>query len=351
VQRTELMRRYLGSAVLALLVLCGIGGCTGSDQPSVVLYVSADEYVAREVIAAFQQETGIRVRFVGDTEAKKTTGLVERLMAEKDNPQADVFWSSEVFLTIDLADAQVLEPYTSPATEDWPYSFRCHENRWYGFAARGRVIVYATDRMTEDELPQTWMDLTRDYYQGRIVMADPRFGTTGGHLGAMKAFWDRAYQPGIYEAFIEGLAANDMRMLASGNAGVVRAVANGEADLGMTDTDDVWAAQAQGMKVDLIYPRHSPDEGEGTGTLLIPNTVGRVAGGPNPEHAAMLIDFLLSERVERILAESVSGNVPIRPDLAAQYEHLFVPDPLEIEFRRAAAVRVAAVEQAMNQLR
>lgn len=337
--------------VLTLLMSLTLVGCGRSDQPTVVLYVSADEYVAREVIAAFQEETGIRVRFVGDTEAKKTTGLVERLRAEHDNPQADVFWSSEVFFTIDLADEGVLEPYTPSATADWPRGFRCSEDRWYGFAARGRVIVYATDRVTDEDIPETWMDLTNDYYRDRVVMADPRFGTTGGHLGAMKAYWDRAYQPGIYEAFILGLEANKVRLLASGNAGVVRAVAGGEADFGMTDTDDVWAAQAQGMNVELVYPRHSRDEIEGTGTLLIPNTVGRVAGGPNPEHAAVLIDFLLSERVERILAETVSGNVPIRPGLAAEYEHRQIPDPLDIDLRRAASQREAAVAEAMRRLR
>ncbi len=340
--------RFLVVALLATVVSFG---CGRSDRPEVVLYVSADEYVAREVVAAFEQETGIRVRFVGDTEAKKTTGLVERLMAEKDNPQADVFWSSEVFFTIDLANADVLEPYHSAATSDWPRTFRCPEDRWYGFAARGRVIVYAPDRVDEKDIPKTWMDLTNDYYHGRIVMADPRFGTTGGHLGAMKAYWDRAYQPGIFEAFVLGLAANEVRMLTSGNAGVVRAVAGGEADLGMTDTDDVWAAQAQGMIVEMAFPRHSRDDIEGSGTLLIPNTVGRVAGGPNPDHATVLIDFLLSERVERILAETVSGNVPLRPGLASEYEHLQVPDPLQVDFHRAAALRVAAVEETMNALR
>jgi iron(III) transport system substrate-binding protein len=327
-------------------------GCGRDDRPSVVLYVSADEYVAREVIAAFERETGIRVRFTGDTEAKKTTGLVERLRAERDNPQADAFWSSEIFMTIELADEGIFEPHSSESLADWPPTFRCPDGMWHGFAARGRVIVYAPDRVAEDDVPQTWMELaTNSHFRGRIVMADPRFGTTGGHLGAMKAYWDRI-APGVYEAFLEGLAEHGTRMLASGNAGVVRAVATGEADVGMTDTDDVWAAQAQGFNVELVYPRHSNErDAIGTGTLLIPNTVARVRGGPNPEQAAALIDFLLSETTERILAESVSGNVPLRPGLAEEYPQRQVPDPLRVDFRRAAAARVQAVETAMRAMR
>ncbi|MHC4106937.1 MAG: extracellular solute-binding protein [Planctomycetota bacterium] len=342
------MRRWLiGCAVLLGL----LAGCPRGSGPSVVVYASADEYIARQVIAAFEEATGIRVRFVGDTEAKKTTGLIERLRAEANNPQADVFWSSEIFMTIGLADDGLLEPFESEATSDWPAPWRDPQRRWHGFAARARVIVYAPKRVTAEERPETWMDLTDSYWKGRLVMADPRFGTTGGHLGAIKAYWDREFQPGIYTAFLMGLADNDVRLLPSGNAGVVAAVVSGEADVGLTDTDDVWAAQAQGRDVQLIYPAHSNEPGAtGIGTLLIPNTVGLVKGGPNPQSAERFIEFLLSERVERMLAESVSHNVPLRPGLAADYPDVAVPDPLRIDYRLAAGQRDEAVALAMRYL-
>jgi len=331
---------------LALMLLAPLAGCT-RDQPTVVAYISADEYVAREVIAAFEQETGINVEFVGDTEVNKTTGLVQRLRAEADNPQADVFWSSEVFQTIELADEGVFEPYQPADTDNWPSRFRDDEHRWWGFAARARVICYNPQRVSEDELPQTWMALTQPQYSGRIVMADPRFGTTGGHLGAMKTYWASRVSPGFYEAWLQGLADNDTRYIASGNAGVVRQVINGEADFGMTDTDDVWAAQANGQDVELVYPRHEVADQRGTGTLLIPNTVALIRDCPNPELGRQLVDFLLSERVERILAESNSHNVPIRPGLAEEYRQYDVPNPLNVGFAAAAAARSAAVEQAI----
>lgn len=332
-------------------IVLALAGC-GDDRPVVVLYTSADECIAREVITAFEREHDVRVKYIGDTEVKKTIGLVERLRTEKNNPQADVFWSNENFLTITLADEGILEPYVSGATADWPERFRDEQHRWYEFAARGRVIVYSPDRVVEDEIPETWMDLTNHFFKGRIVMADPRFGTTGSHLGAKSAYWQREFGPGYYEVYLMGLADNEIRLLASGNAGVVRAVATGEADIGMTDTDDVWLAQQQGMNIDLVYPRHDPPNGaRGGGTLLIPNTVSRVKGGPNPETAGKLIDFLLSEQCERILAESASRNIPLRPGLNAEYVHLHVPDPLDIDVRRASEMRTDAIERAMRILR
>jgi iron(III) transport system substrate-binding protein len=316
------------------------------------VYASADDHVARLVIEAFENDAGIAVRMVGDTEAKKTTGLVQRLRSERDNPQADVFWSSEIFQTIALANEGVLAPYTSSATEKWPAVFRGPEDRWYGFAGRARVIAYAPDRVQEKDVPLTWQDLASEELKGRVVLADPRFGTTGGHLGAMKAYWDRALYPGYYERmFLPALAENDLRILPSGNAGVVRAIVSGEADVGATDTDDVWAAQKQGYEIAMVYPRHHPeDDVPGGGTLLIPNTVGMVTGGPNPESAGRFIDFMLSAKVEQMLAESDSHNTPLRPGLARSYPSLIVPNPLQVDYHAAAAQRQRAVELAMQHL-
>lgn len=336
-------------AIAPVLALFALGCSRTPPAPSVVLYVSADEYVAREVIAAFEARHAIQVEVVTDTEATKTTGLVQRLRAEADNPRSDVFWSSEIFQTIELAEEGVLVEHVSDVTADWPRDFRDGRRRWFGFGSRARVIVYNTERVTPEEVPDSWLDLTAPRWKDRLVMADPRFGTTGGHLAAMMAFWEGQLGRGYYESYLLSLAKNGMRFLPSGNAGVVEAVALGEADVGMTDTDDVWAAQARGLKVDLVYPSHVPTGvGRGVGTLLIPNTVGRVKGGPNPDRAAVLIDFLLSEEVERILAESVSHNIPVRESLATEYADYAVEHTLRVDYEAVAALRSDAVDMAVE---
>jgi iron(III) transport system substrate-binding protein len=252
-------------------------------------------------------------------------------------------------MTIELANEGLLEPYDSPATRDWPKKYRDENNRWYGFAARARVIAYAPDRIPSDNVPKTWMELTQERFKNRIVMADPRFGTTGGHLAVMKVFWDHEVMPGYFEAFIEGLATNHTRMLPSGNAGVVEAIAKGEADIGLTDTDDVWAAQAQELNIAFVYPNHSTEKGAtGIGTLLIPNTVGLIKGGPHPQPARELMEFLLSEQVERTLAKSVSHNIPLRAKLAGDFADEIPPDPLKVDYVAVAAERKKAIQECMD---
>ena len=64
--------------LLALLML--MVGCGGTASEEVVVYTSVDDVFARPIAERFEQETGIVVRLVPDTEETKSTGLVNRLI-------------------------------------------------------------------------------------------------------------------------------------------------------------------------------------------------------------------------------------------------------------------------------
>jgi ABC-type Fe3+ transport system substrate-binding protein len=77
----------------------------------------------------------------------------------------------------------------------------------------------------------------------------------------------------------------------------------------LTDTDDFHVALQKGHAVGAVFP----DQAEGgLGTMLIPNSVAVVRGGPHPEAAKKLVDFIVSEQVEAILAASKSAQIPVR---------------------------------------
>ena len=92
-----MMIRCRSHALLAVSLLVLVSGCDDSSDSvhEVVVYTSVDEVFARPVAKRFQEETGIRVRLVPDTEETKSTGLLNRLILEKDRPRADVFWSGD----------------------------------------------------------------------------------------------------------------------------------------------------------------------------------------------------------------------------------------------------------------
>ena len=315
--------------VCLLAALCA-GSCKSDDEGSageVVVYCSVDQKFAETVIAEFEKQTGIDVRPVFDTEASKSTGLARRLEGEKDRPRADVFWSSEVFHTIRLARAGVLAAYDGPAAKDWPARFKDDQGRWYGFALRGRVIAYNTKTVSAEEAPRSLEDLLDPKWKKRICIANPAFGTTGGHV----ASWFAQYGPDRAEEILRGLKANDIH-IAKGNSDAVQRIARGgRVAICLTDTDDVYVAQRNGLPVAMNFC----DQG-GAGVLVIPNTAAMIKGGPNPTQAARLMEFLLSAKLERMLAESDSQNTPVHPDAAKEYPENAIGNQLKVDYEKIA---------------
>src|SRR5690606_7861568 len=99
-----------------------------------------------------------------------------------------------------------------------------------------------------------------------------------------------------------------------------------------------------GHDVRAIYPRHGDAAGEGT--LMIPNTVGAVAGRPQREAVDALIAYLLSPEVERFLYETTSHNVPLHAtDVDVSPEHR-IPDPLRIDYEAISEAMPEAIAAA-----
>jgi iron(III) transport system substrate-binding protein len=323
------------AAVAAILATgCDSPGRSDANAPKqVVVYCSVDPEFAKGILAAFEKLTGVKAVVRYDEEATKTTGLVQRLRAEADHPAADVFWSGECFQTIALADEGILAPYRGPAVKDWPAQFADPNGRWHAFGLRMRVIAWNTKRVKPADAPRKIEDLLDAKFKGRVVMANPAFGTTRGDV----ASWFAHYGPERAREILRGLAANKVRLV-QGNSTAVRAVAHGEADVCFTDTDDVYVAQRNGWPIEM-----APLDQGGAGALAIPNTVALVKGAGNEAAAGELIEFLLSEKVERLLAASESHNIPIRPAVAAEYAKYAVGKPLEMDYRKIAAHQPAAL--------
>ena len=310
------------------------GGCSGPSE-SVVVYTALDEIYSRPILDAFTADTGIEVRAVYDTEAAKTTGLVTRLRNEVNRPRCDVFWNNEVAQTILLKEAGVLEPYVPPTAAPIPDKFKDPEGYWTGFAARARVIIYNTDLM---ETPPTSIhDFLRPEYKGKAAIALPLFGTTATHAAALFAGWgeEKALQ------FFKDLQANDVAFVA-GNSVVRDAVARGEYPFGLTDTDDANGAVEDGLPAQWLLP-----DQDGLGTLLIPNTVALVRGGPNPEAGKRLMEYLLMPPVEDRLAKVRSLQIPLNPGISVpdRVPSIAAIKTMEVSFEDMAKAMTRAAEQ------
>jgi iron(III) transport system substrate-binding protein len=72
-----------------------IWSCSKKSSNEVIVYTPVYQIFSEPVLKDFEEQTGIKVRPFSDTEETKSTGVLIRLIAEKNNPQGDVFWSCE----------------------------------------------------------------------------------------------------------------------------------------------------------------------------------------------------------------------------------------------------------------
>ena len=197
----------------AVLLTCALAlaACAGGRPREVVVYTSVDQVFSEPVFRAFEARSGIRVRAVFDTEETKSTGVVNRLIAEAAHPQADVFWSGDPVRPFLLVKRGLVEPYASPQAQGLPAGLRAADGTWTGVAARARVLLVNRELAPTEKPPRSLRDLADPRFRGKAAVANPLFGTTTMHVAALFTRWgDEASR-----AFLDALKANGVRIASS----------------------------------------------------------------------------------------------------------------------------------------
>jgi iron(III) transport system substrate-binding protein len=283
---------------LLLAAVAMLPSCRSANSKTVVVYVSEDQVFSEPVLKDFERDTGITVKSVFDTEEAKSTGVMNRLIAENDNPQADVYWANEPVRAEALKQRGVSIPYVSPSSEGIPDQFKDPEHYWTGFSARARLLLV---NATSGIKPASVTAYTDPSAKGRAAIANPLFGTTTAYVAALFTTWgdERA------RTFMNGMKDNQVKMTTS-NGESADFVASGQVDFALVDGDDAVSRKKQGKPVEMIYP--DQDAG-GLGILILPNAVALIKGGPNPDNGKKLIDYLLSS-VPRFLCIRAWKHLP-----------------------------------------
>lgn len=327
------LTHQLTARAALVLAVVGFVACRSPElsqqaQRAVTIYVSTDRVFSEPVLREYEKRTRVRVNPVYDTEETKSTGLANRLIAEKERPQADVFWSNEPVRTLILKSRGVLATYRSPSAEGIPSALMDPDGYWTGFSARIRVIAYNTKLVKADEAPRSVFDLAEAKWRGQVAMADPRFGSTSFHVAALYAMAGDEKM----DDFFRRLKANGVRVV-DGNSVVRDMVARGEVKVGLTDTDDVNVAIEDGQPIAMVLP-----DAAGLGVPVMPNMVSLIANAPHPDEGRQLIDYLLSADVERQLAQSEAVQIPVHAGVAGPKNIPAIDTfkPMTLDYTKAA---------------
>lgn len=322
------MKRILVLSIITLVVIACVviwwSLLTATDSQIVVVYTSEDQVFSEPILRDFEKETGIKVKAVFDTEETKSTGVMNRLIAEKNNPQADVFWANEPIRAEILKQKGIAAPYQSPNAEEISDIYKDPEGYWTGFSARARVLVVHKDAENKPNSILDYIDSTR---KGKGVIANPLFGTTTVQMAALFFLWGDEKT----KSFMEEMKKNETGISTS-NGESTDFVASGQYEFSLVDSDDAVSRMRQGKSIEMVYP----DQKEGQiGCLIIPNAVVFIKGAKHPENAKKMIDYLLSKETEKKLAFADCSQIPL---------HIGVETPSEI--RPIEKIKVMPIEYA-----
>jgi iron(III) transport system substrate-binding protein len=292
--------------LLLLLTLFLFSACSPKEQKqTVTVYVSEDQVFSEPILKAFEKETGIVVKAVYDSEESKSTGVMNRLIAEKNNPQADVYWANEPIRAEVLKQKGILVPYVSPNAEGISKVFIEREHYWTGFSARVRLLMVHEN---VSQQPDSIFAYTDPVFKAKTVIANPLFGTTTAHIAALfTVLGDKKVK-----AFMQKMKENSVAISTS-NGESADLVASGSYLFSLVDSDDAMSRLKQNKPVRIVYP----DQKEGEiGAFVVPNAVMLIAGAPHPKNAKKLIDYLLSRESEKKLAFADCAQIPLHEGVA-----------------------------------
>jgi iron(III) transport system substrate-binding protein len=206
-----------------------------------------------------------------------------------------------------LAAQGLFVPNDSAAVTAVPESYRAEDGSWVALTLRPRVILYNTDRVQAEQLPDSVLDLVDPQWKGQVGVADSRNGAMLAHLVAMRHLQGEE----VMADFVRGLLANEVQWF-GGHTDVRKAVGSGELALGLVNHYYYHLSLAEGAPVGVIYP----DQGDGGIGLVVNSTnVGIVRGARHPEPARQLVEFMLSPAGQKIYAD-LNFEYPVVEEVA-----------------------------------
>lgn len=304
-------------ALVFALVVLGLAGCSDA-RTAVVLYSPHGRdllLLLEETYEAANPEIDVRWLDMGSQE------VFDRVRSEAANPQADVWFGGPDTIFARGAAEDLLQPYHPSWAEAVPESSRHPEDLYFGAYRSMPVLVFNTAAVSDEEAPRDWDDLLDPRWRDQILIRDPlASGTMRTMFGMIVA---RAVEEtGSAEAGFEWLRRLDAQTkeYVLNPALMIEKLARQEGLVTVWDLTDILLQQERGMPLDYRFPE--------SGTPVIDDSMGLVAGAPQPEAAKAFIDWVGSAEAQRLAAEK-AFRVPARTDLPAEELPEWARDVLE----------------------
>ncbi|HLG07476.1 MAG TPA: iron ABC transporter substrate-binding protein [Gaiellaceae bacterium] len=277
------------AGIVVLVAALAAAGCGGDDGGPLTIYSGREEELVAPLFDMFSEETGIEVEVRYGDSAELAATIAE----EGGNSPADLFWAQDPG-SLGSIESQLAE-LPQEILDRVEERFRDDEGRWVGTSGRSRVIVYNTQALSEDEVPDSVFDLTDPKWKGRIGIA-PTNASFQAFVTAMRlsAGDERTRQ------WLLDLQKNDPKEYEK-NTPIVEAAAAGEIDLGLVNHYYLYLVKEE--QPDAPIANRFLAAGD-PGALVSVAGAGVLKSSDQSDDAERFVEFLLSEEGQRFYVEA-----------------------------------------------
>ncbi len=324
-------RKILLTAAAASLLVA----TAAKAEVELTVYTAVEAEDLKRYAETFNQDhPDIKINWVRDS-----TGIVTaKLLAEKNNPQADVVWGLAATSLLLLKTEGMLEAYAPKGVEKLDKKFVDNSNppAWVGMDAWVASVCFNTVEGEKLGLPapKSWKDLTKPVYKGHVIMPNPNSSGTG--FLDVSSWLQMFGEEGGWE-YMDALHENIARYTHSGSAPCKLAAA-GEIPIGVSFAFRGARSKADGAPIEIIVPE------EGVGWDMEATAI--VAGTAKLEAAKTLVDWSITRKANEMY--NTGYAVVAMPGVAKPVE--FFPENLvdkmiDNDFEFAANNRAAILEE------
>jgi len=319
-QVTRRWRPFAASASAVVMAVASIliAGPAAADRTQLLVYTAleTDQIKAYED-GFYKSNPNIELKWVRDS-----TGIITaKILAEKANPKADVVMGLAATSLVLFDLDGMLTPYAPKNLAAIPAQYRDSKNppNWFGMDVWGATVCFNTVEAAKQNLPkpETWKDLTKPVYKGKIVMPNPASSGTGYFdVTAWLQLWGEADG----WKFMDALHENIAQYTHSGSKPCVQA-GSGEFPIGISFEYRANTIKAKGGPIDLVFPK------EGLGWDL--EAVGIMKNTTKLDAAKQFADWSASKEANELYANNfaivaVPGLSKQLPNIPPDYEKRLV---------------------------
>ena len=279
-----------------------------SSNNQLIIYSGRSESLVGPIIEQFEAETGIevQVRYGGTAEMAAT------ILEEGQNSPADLFYAQDPGGLGAVQAEGLLTTLPEEILSQVPARFASADKQWVGISGRARVVVYNTDMLSPEDLPDDLWEFTEPEWKGRIGLA-PTNGSFQAMVTGLRTIWGEERT----REWLEGMIANEA-IYYEKNTPIVAAVGAGEVEVGFVNHYYLYrflAEEGEGFKArNYFLP------GGGPGSLIMVSGVSILKTADHPQAATQFIEYLLTTDAQQYFANEtyeypVIEGVTIDPTL------------------------------------